>query len=78
MFLKTVARQAPLSVEFPRQEYRSGLPLVSPGNLPGTKVETELPGTLMLGKEASKFFTTEPPGKPPNPNSLQFYEGRDR
>ena len=30
----TVARQAPLSMEFPRQEYRSGLPLPSPGDLP--------------------------------------------
>ena len=36
----TVARQAPLSMEFPRQEYRSGLPFVSPGHLPDTKVET--------------------------------------
>ena len=30
----TVARQAPLSMEFSRQEYWSGLPFPSPGDLP--------------------------------------------
>ena len=30
----TVAHQAPLSMGFPRQEYRSGLLLPSPGYLP--------------------------------------------
>ena len=30
----TVACQAPLSVEFSRQEYWSGLPFFSPGDLP--------------------------------------------
>ena len=30
----TVACQAPLSTEFPRQAYWSGLPFPSPGNLP--------------------------------------------
>ena len=30
----TVAHQAPLSVGFPRQEYWSGLPFLSPGDLP--------------------------------------------
>ena len=30
----TAARQAPLSMGFPRQEYWSALPLPSPGNLP--------------------------------------------
>ena len=29
-----VARQAPLAMEFSRQEYWSGLPFPSPGNLP--------------------------------------------
>ena len=31
----TVAHQAPLSMEFSRQEYWSGLPFLSPGHLPG-------------------------------------------
>ena len=30
----TVARQAPLSMEFPRQEYKNGLPFPSPRDLP--------------------------------------------
>ena len=35
----TVARQAPLSLGFPRQEYWSGLPLPSPGDLPHPGIE---------------------------------------
>ena len=36
---RTVTRQAPLSMRFPRQEYWSGLPFPSPGDLsnPGTQ-----------------------------------------
>ena len=41
--LWTVARQAPLSMGFPRQEYWSGLPLLSPGNLPDPWIETGSP-----------------------------------
>ena len=38
----TVARQAPLSMGFPRQEYGSGLPFPSPGDLsePGTELRS--------------------------------------
>ena len=32
-----VARQAPLSMGFSRQEYWSGLPFPTPGDLPDTK-----------------------------------------
>ena len=56
--LLTVARQAPLSMGFPRQEYWSGLPFPSPGDLPVPGIEPISPAL------ASKFFTTEPPGKP--------------
>ena len=54
----TVARQAPLSMGFPRQEYWSGFPFPSLGDLlyPGT----ELKSPALAGR----FFTTEPPGKP--------------
>ena len=53
----TVARQAPLSMGFPKQEYWSGLSFLPPGDLPN-------PGTeLMSPALASGFFTTEPPGK---------------
>ena len=56
--LWTIAHQAPLSMGFPRQEYWSGLPLPSPGDLPNPGVE---PMSLTL---AGRFFATEPPGKP--------------
>ena len=37
------ARQAPLSMGFPRQEYWSGLPFPSPGDLPNSGIETASP-----------------------------------
>ena len=36
----TAARQAPLSMEFPRREYWSGLPLPTPGDLPSPRDRT--------------------------------------
>ena len=50
--------QAPLSKGFPRQEYWSGLPFHSPGDLPDPGIE------LMSPALADGFFTIEPPGKP--------------
>ena len=38
-----VACQAPLSMRFPRQEYRSGLPFPSLGDLPDRRIEPETP-----------------------------------
>jgi len=35
----TVARQAPLSMGFPRQEYWSGLPFPAPGDLPNPGIQ---------------------------------------
>ena len=49
---------APLSVGFPRQEYRSELPFPSPGDLPNPGIEYVSP-TLAGG-----FYTTESPGEP--------------
>ena len=54
----TVACQAPLSVQFLRHEYWSGLPFPSPGDLPDPGMEPKSPAL------AGGFFTTEPPGKP--------------
>ena len=54
-----VAHQAPLSVEFPRQEYWSGLPFPSSRDLPHPRIELVSPAL------AGRFLTTEPPGKPP-------------
>ena len=47
----TVARQAPLSMGFSRQEYWSGLPVPSPGDLPDPGIEPESPAL------AGGFFT---------------------
>ena len=57
---QTVARQAPLSVGFPRQEYWSGLPFPPPGNLPDPETEPVSPASPAF---AGGFITTEPPGK---------------
>ena len=35
----TVAQKAPLSMEFSRQEYQSGLPFPSPGDIPNPGIE---------------------------------------
>ena len=53
----TVAYQAPLSIGFSRQEYLSGLPFPSPGDLPNPGIE---PGSLSLQADA---LPSEPPGK---------------
>ena len=39
----TIARQAPLSMGFSRQEYWSGLPFPSPGDLPDPGIEPGFP-----------------------------------
>ena len=54
----TVAHQALLSKEFPRQEYWNGLSFPSPWDLPDPGIKPMSPAF------ASGFFTTEPPGKP--------------
>ena len=41
--LWTVALQAPLSVGFPRQEYWSGLPFPSPGDVPDPGINLRTP-----------------------------------
>ena len=55
----TVAHQAPLSMGFPRQEYWSGLPFPSPGDLPDPGIELRSPALL------ADSLLSEPPGKPP-------------
>ena len=54
----TVAHQAPLPMRLPRQEYWSGLPFPSLGDLPDPGIKPVFPAL------AGGFFTTEPPGKP--------------
>ena len=54
----TVACQAPLSMGFYRQEYWSGLPFASPGDLPNPGIE---PGSPALQADS---LLTELQGKP--------------
>ena len=53
----TVACQAPLTMGFPRQEYWSGLPFPSSGDLLDPGIEPMSPASPTL---AGRFFTTAP------------------
>ena len=53
-----VAYQAPPSMEFSSQEYWSGLPFSSPGNLPDPGIE---PGSPAFQADT---LPSEPPGNP--------------
>jgi len=53
----TVAYQAPPSMGFSRQEYWSGLPFPSPGDLPNPGIEPRSPAFQ------ADALTSEPPGK---------------
>ena len=55
---RTVARQAPLSMDFSRQEYWSGLSFPSPGDLPDPRIEPQSPALKV------DSLPSEPPGKP--------------
>ena len=54
----TVAHQAPLSMEFSRQEYWSRLPFPSQGELPNPEIRPRSPALQ------ADFLLSEPPGKP--------------
>ena len=54
-----VAHQAPLAMEFSRQEYWRGLPFPSPGDLPKPGIELGSP------ELQADSLPSEPPGKPP-------------
>ena len=63
----TIVSQAPLSLEFSRQEYWNGFPFSSPGDLPDPGIEPVSPAL------AGVFFTTELPGK-----RLAWYESNPK
>ena len=58
----------PLSMGFPRQEYWSRLPFASPGDLPDPGIEPMSPAL------EGGFFTTEPPGRPIQANTLLYFQ----
>ena len=62
----TVALQSPPSMEFSRQEYWSGLPFPSPGDLPDPGIK---PGSSTLQTDA---LPSEPPGSPSYIKHVQF------
>ena len=70
----TVPRQAPLSMGFSRQEYWSGVPSPSPGDLPDPGVEPLSPASPAPQADS---LPSEPPGKPMNTGagSLSLLQG---
>ena len=58
--LWTVAHQAPLSMGFSRQEYRSELPCPPPGDLPSPGIKPKSPALQV------DCLPSEPPGKAKN------------
>ena len=59
----TVARQASLSMGFSRQEYWSGLPFPSPGDLPNQGIESRSPALQadsLLSESGSWWWTGRP------------------
>ena len=69
MFTWTVARQAPLSIGFSWQEYWSGLPFPSPGDLPHPGIEPRSP-TL----QADALTSAPPKGRGALPNNNLKHE----
>ena len=67
----TVACQDPLSVEFSKQFYWSGLPFPSPGDFPNPGIKHRSPPLQV------NFLPSEPPGKPRNTGvgSLSLLQG---
>ena len=53
----TIASQAPLSMGFSKQEYWSGLPFPSPGDLPDPGIKPRFPALQ------ADSLLSEPPGK---------------
>ena len=64
----TIAHQAPLSMGFSRPEYWNGLPFLSTGDLPDSRIE---PGSPAVQEDS---LPSEPPGKPPEEGQLSCPE----
>ena len=65
----TVVPQAPLSIEFSKQEYWSGLPFPTPEDLPNPLSEPTSPAL------ADRFVTLMPPEKNHSVVTSNFHEG---
>ena len=62
-----IARHTPLFMGFPRQEYSSGLPFSSPGDLPDPRIELRSPALQV------DYLLTESPGKPQMPKGDNLF-----
>ena len=59
-----VTCQPPLSMRFLRQEYWSGLPFLSPGDLPDPRIKPMSPALQVISYITGRFFSAKPPGIP--------------
>ena len=66
----TIVHQAPLSMEFPRQEYWSALSFPTPGDLPDLGIKPVSPASPGL---AGIFFTSVRPGRPKCPYTMEHF-----
>ena len=69
---QTIAPQAPLSMGFSRPEYWSGMPFLSPGDLPNPGIE---PGSPTLQADSLQY---EPLGKPTKCTSMMIFPLSER
>ena len=87
MALWTIVCQAPLSIEFSRQEYWSGLPFPSPGDLPDPGIEPRSPAFRQIlyhlaAAAAAKSLQSCPTlcnpidGSPPGPSVHGILQAR--
>ena len=65
----TVAHQAPLAMEFSRQEYWSGMLFPSPGDLPTSGIK---PTSLVSPALSSRFLTASATWEAPMMNLLGY------
>ena len=62
----TVAHEAPPSMGFSRQEYWSGLPFISPGDIPNPGIKPRSPALRV------DALTSEPPGNSSSDNTEKW------
>ena len=65
--MQIVACQVLPSMGFSRQEYWSGLPFPSPGNLPNPEIEPRYPALQV------NSLLSEPPGKPQTKTAMRYH-----
>ena len=71
----TIARRAPLSMEFSRQEYWSGLPCLSPGDLPNPGIEP-VPPELQVDSLPLSYLGSPAGRRAYSLNTWQLKQGR--